>query len=26
MYDISATPQDRSEKYAVQFKREFVAG
>jgi hypothetical protein len=26
VFDISASPQDRPEKYSVQFKREFVAG
>jgi hypothetical protein len=26
VFDISATPLDRLEKYSVQFKREFVAG
>jgi hypothetical protein len=26
VFDISAAPLDRPEKYAVQFKREFVAG
>jgi len=26
VFDISASPQDQSEKYSVQFKREFVAG